>query len=87
MPQGDLVLPQAAPVLPLFISAGSGITPIMSMLRNYVQVGNMPDTVHIHYAPHSYDVIFSRELQQYAKEYADLYHFHPIFTQELGATK
>jgi ferredoxin-NADP reductase len=87
LPQGDFVLPQAAPVLPLFISAGSGITPIMSMLRNYIQVGNMPDTVHIHYAPHSYDVIFSRELQQYAKEYAQLYHYHPVFTRELGAAK
>jgi ferredoxin-NADP reductase len=84
LPQGDFVLPQAAPTLPLFITAGSGITPIMSMLRNYAVVGNVPDIVHIHYAPHAYDVIFGKELKQYAEKYQGLYHYHPIFTRELG---
>jgi ferredoxin-NADP reductase len=84
LPQGDFVLPQAAPVLPLFITAGSGITPIMSMLRNYAVVGNVPNIVHMHYAPHSYDVIFGKELKQYAKKYPELYHYFPIFTRELG---
>lgn len=84
LPQGDFVLPDSTPVLPLFITAGSGITPIMSMLRNYVAVGNMPDIEHIHYAPHSYDVIFGGELHQLAKNNSKLYHFHPVYTQELG---
>src|SRR5207237_7775124 len=35
LPQGDFVLPDAVPVLPLFITAGSGITPVMSMLRSH----------------------------------------------------
>ena len=85
LPQGEFVLPQAAPTLPLFITAGSGITPVMSMLRNYVRVGNIPDTVHMHYAPHSYDVIFGKELKSYAEQLPNLYHYHPIFTRELGS--
>ena len=39
LPQGDFVLPDAVPVRPLFITAGSGITPIMSMLRSYAARG------------------------------------------------
>lgn len=85
LPQGDFILPEAMPVRPLFITAGSGITPVMSMLRNYMVVGNLPDTVHIHYAPHAYDVIFGNELQKYATDHASLYHYHPVYTRELGA--
>ena len=62
-PQGEFVLPESMPVHPLFITGGSGITPIMSMLRNYAQEYEViPDTVHIHYAPHQRDVIFGQEL-------------------------
>ena len=84
LPQGEFILPEAMPVRPLFITAGSGITPVMSMLRNYINVGNIPDIVHMHYAPHAYDVIFGKELQQYAVDHAALYHYHPVYTRELG---
>src|SRR6266481_5606170 len=57
LPQGEFVVPYAMPVRPLFVTAGSGITPVMSMLRTYFLRGNLPDVVHIHYAPHAYDVI------------------------------
>ncbi len=83
LPQGEFVLPYAMPVLPLFITAGSGITPVMSMLRDYVAVGNMPDIVHMHYAPHAYDVIFGKELQELQERFP-LYHYHPIYTRVLG---
>lgn len=64
-PQGDFVLPESMPVHPLFITGGSGITPVMSMLRNTVQEYEvMPDTVHMHYAPQPSDVIFGAELAQ-----------------------
>jgi len=52
LPQGDFYLPDASPIQPLFITAGSGVTPAMSMLRSLVLQGRLPDTVHIHYAPH-----------------------------------
>jgi stearoyl-CoA 9-desaturase NADPH oxidoreductase len=83
LPQGDFVLPDATPVRPLFITAGSGITPVMSMLRTYVLRRNLPDVVHIHYAPHAYDVIFGNELRQIEAENPE-YHLRPVHTRELG---
>lgn len=85
-PQGEFVIPDAIPVHPLFISAGSGITPIMSFLRNYAnEFEVMPDITHIHYAPHAYDVIFGNELDHLTKTQKH-YHLHKIFTRELGET-
>jgi stearoyl-CoA 9-desaturase NADPH oxidoreductase len=84
LPQGDFRLPEAMPMRPLFITAGSGVTPVMSMLRTYAAVGNVPDVVHVHYAPHENDVIFGSELQQLADRFPSLYHFHPVYTQEIG---
>jgi ferredoxin-NADP reductase len=66
--QGDFTLPDAMPVRPLFITAGSGITPIMSMLRSYALRGDVPDVAHLHYAPHSHDVIFGNELAALARQ-------------------
>jgi ferredoxin-NADP reductase len=66
LPQGDFVLPDAVPVRPLFITAGSGITPVMSMLRGYAARGDLPDIAHLHYAPRPHDVIFAKELAQLA---------------------
>jgi stearoyl-CoA 9-desaturase NADPH oxidoreductase len=84
LPQGDFRLPEAMPMRPLFITGGSGITPVMSMLRTYAAVGNIPDVEHIHYAPHEYDVIFGGELRQLEDRYASHYHYHPVYTRELG---
>jgi ferredoxin-NADP reductase len=82
-PQGDFVLPDAVPVLPLFITAGSGITPVMSMLRSYAaEFEHLPNIVHIHYAPHAYDVIFGDELRQLAAAHPH-YQLHLIYTRGL----
>jgi len=83
LPQGEFTLPDAVPVRPLFITAGSGITPIMSMLRSSLTRGNFPDTAHLHYAPHSYDVIFGNELQQIAADHSR-YRLTLVHTRELG---
>src|SRR5690606_26753744 len=69
LPQGEFVIPEARPVRPLFITGGSGITPIMSMLRSYRLIGNVPDIVHVHYAPHDYDAIFRQECLEMAEEH------------------
>lgn len=71
--EGDFLLPDPLPKKLLFISAGSGITPIMSMLRSLHSMGDLPDVVHIHSAPKSVDVIFGRELRE-------LEHKHDAFT-------
>jgi stearoyl-CoA 9-desaturase NADPH oxidoreductase len=83
VPQGDFYIPDAQPVKPLFITAGSGITPIMSMLRSLDAEERFPDTVHIHYAPHNYDVIFGEELGNLGKKYSR-YNLTRIFTRDPG---
>lgn len=83
VPQGDFVLPDSVPIQPLFISAGSGITPIMSMLRSLILRERLPDVTHIHYAPHAYDVIFGNELRELSKAHPR-YKLHLIYTREPG---
>lgn len=86
-PQGEFVLPDAIPVHPLFITAGSGITPVMSMLRNlHTEFRHLPDIAHIHYAPHAYDVIFGKELEQLASTQKH-YHLNRVYTREFGDTR
>ncbi len=86
LPHGDFVLPDAVPVRPLFITAGSGITPIMSMLRSAAARGDLPSIVHLHYAPHPYDVIFGKELAELAEDHPR-YRLALIYTRELGETR
>jgi ferredoxin-NADP reductase len=49
----------------LFVTAGSGITPVIGMLRN--SLNQLGDVVLIHSAPAADDVIFGDELRQLAK--------------------
>jgi stearoyl-CoA 9-desaturase NADPH oxidoreductase len=62
--EGTFVLPEPLPRRLLFISAGSGITPIISMLRELSARGELGDVVHIHCARSADGVIFARELQE-----------------------
>jgi len=83
LPQGDFLVPEATPVRPLFITAGSGVTPVMSMLRTWEIVGNMPDVVHMHYAPHRYDVVFGPELEKLAASQRR-YRYEPVLTRDIS---
>jgi len=58
---GDFVLPTAVPKKVLFVTAGSGITPVMGMLRN--ALAELDDVVLVHSAPTRDDVIFGGELR------------------------
>src|ERR671917_1398642 len=62
--EGDFTLPDPRPDKLLFISAGSGITPIMSMLRALEQEGGMEDVVLVHSAHSKDDVIFGDFLEE-----------------------
>ncbi|GAA1257713.1 NADPH oxidoreductase [Kitasatospora nipponensis] len=55
---GDFVLPRAKPAKVLYLTAGSGITPAMGMLRDT----GFDDVVMVHCAPRPRDVIFREEL-------------------------
>lgn len=86
IPQGDFYLPDASPIQPLFITAGSGVTPAMSMIRSLIAQERLPSTVHIHYAPHEFDVIFAKELRKMntSQKY---YRLHEVHTQKFGEAK
>src|ERR1700704_2778637 len=65
--EGEFVLPDSLPEKLLFISAGSGITPIMSMLRHLDQSGELGDAVLLHSARRADEVIFGDELRDMAR--------------------
>jgi stearoyl-CoA 9-desaturase NADPH oxidoreductase len=62
-PQGVFVLP-ARPRPALFLTGGSGVTPVMGMLRTLAAGGDVPDAVHVHSARDRHDVIFGAELRE-----------------------
>ncbi|HUH68189.1 MAG TPA: ferredoxin reductase [Mycobacterium sp.] len=67
-PQGNFVLPDPAPPSILFLTAGSGITPVMSMLRTLVRRNQIADITHLHSAPTASDVMFGAELAALAAD-------------------
>jgi ferredoxin-NADP reductase len=72
LPQGDFVLPDPPPEKILFWTGGSGITPVMSMLRTMHRRGTLPDVVHIHSAPNRDQAIFRDERLKLAEEHSSL---------------
>ena len=62
---GDFVLPRERPERVLFVTAGSGITPVMGMLRH--AAAELRDAVIVHCAPTSEDAIFGAELRALAR--------------------
>ncbi len=63
---GEFTLPDVAPSKILFLTAGSGITPVMGMLRNLAE--QIDDVVVVHSAPTSDDMIFAGELRALADQ-------------------
>lgn len=61
---GEFTLPTPCPAKVLFVTAGSGITPVMGMLRNAVEA--LDDIVLVHSAPTASEVIFAGELRALA---------------------
>ena len=64
LPEGDFVLPDVLPPKLAFLTAGSGITPVMSMLRTLAERGELADVAHVHHARG--EVIFGDELRALA---------------------
>jgi ferredoxin-NADP reductase len=77
--EGTFVLPEPAPRKLFFISAGSGITPIISMLRSLDRAEALGDVVHVHSARRSDEVIFGERLRDLASR-------HPSFQLRLRIT-
>jgi ferredoxin-NADP reductase len=77
--EGTFVLPEELPPRLLFVSAGSGITPIISMLRSIERRGRMDDVVHVHCARSADEVIFGDELRRLAARHRG-YRLHERLT-------
>jgi stearoyl-CoA 9-desaturase NADPH oxidoreductase len=69
-PQGNFTMPDPAPASVLFLTAGSGITPVMSMLRTLERREQIGDIIHVHSAPTESDVMFGSELALLHEEHA-----------------
>jgi len=62
---GEFCLPDERPEKALFVTAGSGITPVMGILRNHPE---LTDVVLVHSAPTADDVVFGADLRDMAAE-------------------
>src|SRR3954452_1891720 len=84
LPEGDFVLPDPPPEKLLFLVGGSGVTPVMAMLRTLDRrfQGNgraMPDVV-LHYSsPNEDRMIFREELDELEQRHESL-HVHRLFS-------
>jgi ferredoxin-NADP reductase len=65
-PQGDFILPDPPPAKMLFLVGGSGITPVMSMVRTMHRRGTLPDVFMAYSALHENDMMFRDELRELA---------------------
>jgi stearoyl-CoA 9-desaturase NADPH oxidoreductase len=61
---GEFVLPGQRPAKALFVTGGSGITPVMGMLRDAAD--DLDDIVVVHSSPTPADVIFADEMRSLA---------------------
>ncbi|MES2581143.1 MAG: ferredoxin reductase [Pseudomonadota bacterium] len=69
---GEFVLPDTLPTKMLLLSAGSGITPVMSMLRDLKARGYLGDVVFVHVCRAPDDLIFATQLQALAADFPAL---------------
>lgn len=69
---GQFALPEQRPDRVLLISGGSGITPVMSMLRTLCDEGHTGRITFLHYSNAAKDVIYSAELTEIAARYPNV---------------
>lgn len=70
--EGDFVLPRVRPERLLLISSGSGITPVMSMLRTLCAEGHTGTVTFLHYARTRADVVYRAELAALAARHRNV---------------
>jgi ferredoxin-NADP reductase len=84
--EGEFGLPDPLPEKLLFISAGSGITPIWSLVRELRRRGDLNDVVHLHGTRTAEGFIFGPMLRELADE-QDGYRLHEQLSAENGRLK
>jgi stearoyl-CoA 9-desaturase NADPH oxidoreductase len=68
--EGTFTLPSPLPERLLFVSAGSGITPIASMLRSLAARGELREVVHVHSSHTEEQIAFAHELKTLQTRYS-----------------
>ncbi|VXC04558.1 ferredoxin reductase [Aeromicrobium sp. 9AM] len=66
--EGEFVLPRVVPDNLLLISGGSGITPVMSMIRTLRDSGHRGNVTFLHYARSNEDEMFTSDLDELAEQ-------------------
>jgi ferredoxin-NADP reductase len=69
---GQFALPEQRPDRVLLISGGSGITPVMSMLRTLCDEGHSGRITFLHYSNAAKDVIYAAELAEIAARHPNV---------------
>ncbi|WP_344196790.1 ferredoxin reductase [Aeromicrobium alkaliterrae] len=82
-PQGDFTVPEPPPAKMLFVVGGSGITPVMSILRTLDRRDHLPDVVLVYSALRESEMMFLYELRVLALRYPT-FTFHERFTDTDG---
>jgi ferredoxin-NADP reductase len=67
--QGDFVLPETRPERLILISGGSGITPVLSMLRTLCDEGYAGELTFVHYARTEADWLYEPEVRALARRH------------------
>jgi len=70
--QGDFVLPAPRPERLILISGGSGITPVMSMLRTLCDEGHTGPVAFVHYSLRADDMPYRSEVERLAAEHPNV---------------
>lgn len=81
--EGDFYAHRRAPAKPLLLSAGSGITPVIGILRHWIARGEAGDAAFVHYARSRADTIYADELDAIAA-HDDAPALHVIETARQG---
>lgn len=71
-PAGEFHLPDARPKRVLLVSGGSGITPVMSMLRTLCAEGHTGPVTFLHYATRPEAMLFRDEVAALAADHANV---------------
>lgn len=82
-PMGSFVLPDPPPPRLLFVTGGSGITPVMAMLRTLDRRNTMPDVMLVYSAPSEGRMIFRGEVRRMVDAHPTL-RLHEQHTDERG---
>jgi ferredoxin-NADP reductase len=82
--QGDFVLPRPRPRRLALISGGSGITPVLSMLRTLIDEDHDGEIAFVHYARTAADWLYAAEVRELAARHHQL-RVDYVATREGGA--